>query len=135
MESKAEIGVAGVSARSGEAHLVIDSAALAAAREADGYQWRGPKGEGEILDELAPGDVWLIWSNEQRQWWRPGRAGYTLEVDQAGRYSRQEAGEVVSRLGVGEHKGCTLFLAPECVWHLAPESVWPSDVQQRFPRG
>jgi hypothetical protein len=34
---------------------------------------------------------YLIWSNEHRAWWRPGRAGYTTKLEAAGRYSREEA--------------------------------------------
>lgn len=34
---------------------------------------------------------YLIWSNEHNAWWRAGRAGYTRELDAAGRYGRDEA--------------------------------------------
>lgn len=34
---------------------------------------------------------YLIWSNEHRAWWRPDARGYTVHVDRAGRYSRDEA--------------------------------------------
>ena len=40
------------------------------------------------------GQLYLIWSAEWRLWWRPGRSGYTDAVDQAGRYSRQEASQI-----------------------------------------
>ena len=36
-------------------------------------------------------DDYLIWSNEHRAWWGPGRAGYVKRVAEAGRYSREEA--------------------------------------------
>jgi hypothetical protein len=35
--------------------------------------------------------VYLIWSNEHRAWWGPGRAGYERRVEDAGSYSREEA--------------------------------------------
>ncbi len=34
---------------------------------------------------------YLIWSNEHRAWWRPNTRGYTLQLEKAGRYSRDEA--------------------------------------------
>ncbi len=36
-------------------------------------------------------DNYLIWSNEHRAWWRPNARGYTLQLEKAGRYSRDEA--------------------------------------------
>ncbi len=37
------------------------------------------------------GDLYLIWSNEHRAWWRPNRLGYTEFHERAGRYTRDEA--------------------------------------------
>lgn len=34
---------------------------------------------------------YLIWSNEHRAWWRPKSRGYTINMDRAGRYDREEA--------------------------------------------
>lgn len=34
---------------------------------------------------------WLIWSNEHTAWWNPNGNGYTLRVDEAGRYSFADA--------------------------------------------
>lgn len=34
---------------------------------------------------------YLIWSNEHRGWWGPGRRGYVPRVEQAGRYSEAAA--------------------------------------------
>lgn len=39
----------------------------------------------------AASTVYLIWSNEHRAWWRPGRAGYTTFLIAAGRYSQADA--------------------------------------------
>ena len=36
-------------------------------------------------------DQYLIWSNEHKAWWGPGRAGYSHRLKRAGRYSREEA--------------------------------------------
>lgn len=39
----------------------------------------------------------LVWSNEHRMWWRPNHAGYTEFIDEAGRYGRSYAEEIVAR--------------------------------------
>lgn len=36
-------------------------------------------------------DKYLIWSNEHRAWWRPSSQGYTMQIEKAGRYTRDEA--------------------------------------------
>jgi len=40
--------------------------------------------------------MYLIWSNEHQAWWRPDSKGYTLHVDAAGRYERDEAFSIAS---------------------------------------
>jgi hypothetical protein len=35
--------------------------------------------------------AYLIWSNEHRAWWGPNNAGYTVDINRAGRYSRDAA--------------------------------------------
>jgi len=39
-------------------------------------------------------EVFLVWSNEHRGWWRPQRRGYTRDLAEAGRYSRAQAIEI-----------------------------------------
>lgn len=39
-------------------------------------------------------ELYLIWSNEHRAWWRPDRCGYTLHIEAAGRYGRIEGREI-----------------------------------------
>lgn len=36
-------------------------------------------------------DIYLVWSNEHRAWWRPRAQGYTVHLEAAGRFSREEA--------------------------------------------
>lgn len=36
-------------------------------------------------------DEYLVWSNEHRAWWRPGRCGYSVGLMGAGKYSRADA--------------------------------------------
>jgi hypothetical protein len=38
----------------------------------------------------------LVWSNQRGMWWRPARRGYTGIIDEAGRYTRTEAGAIVA---------------------------------------
>jgi hypothetical protein len=39
-----------------------------------------------VLDPL-----WVVWSEEHRGWWGPGRVGYTPSLEHAGRYSQADA--------------------------------------------
>jgi len=40
---------------------------------------------------------YLIWSFEHNAWWNPNEAGYTGNVERAGRYSQQDAGRIVTQ--------------------------------------
>jgi hypothetical protein len=35
--------------------------------------------------------MWVVWSNEHHAYWRPNSAGYTRRIEDAGRYSYDEA--------------------------------------------
>lgn len=35
--------------------------------------------------------MYLIWSNEHRAWWRAKSSGYTMHLEAAGHYTREEA--------------------------------------------
>lgn len=75
--------------------------------------------------------MFLIWSNEHRMWWRGGHVGYTDSIEEAGRYERSDAEEIVAAAtldGVltvrrtdpvtGEEYSQlseVLVLAPECI--------------------
>ena len=39
--------------------------------------------------------LFLIWSWEHRAWWAPNHRGYTVNVDEAGRYTVEEAARIV----------------------------------------
>lgn len=45
---------------------------------------------------MSNDDMFLVWSNQKGLWWRPGRAGYTQYIEEAGRYSRTDAEEIVA---------------------------------------
>lgn len=40
---------------------------------------------------------WLVWSNQRGMWWRGGRTGYTQYIEEAGRYTRDEAAKIVAQ--------------------------------------
>lgn len=39
--------------------------------------------------------MYLIWSNQQGKWWRYNESGYTRYIEEAGRYSYEEAKKIV----------------------------------------
>jgi hypothetical protein len=49
------------------------------------------------------GSDWLVWSNDDRLWWRANRCGYTRSVEDAGRYTLAEA----QRIATVHHEDCT----------------------------
>ena len=46
---------------------------------------------------------WLIWSNEHSAWWGPNRRGYVQDRNEAGRYTHQEAEEIVHSANEYQH--------------------------------
>ncbi len=54
---------------------------------------------------------WLVWSNEHEAWWRPNSSGYTVHVDNAGRYTHEEAMKIQTE---ASYRGnCTAGVPPE----------------------
>ena len=49
----------------------------------------------EIVNDLEK-SKWLVWSQEHKMWWRDNHLGYTTSRRLAGRYSFQEAKEIVA---------------------------------------
>lgn len=43
-----------------------------------------------------PDDIWLIWSNKNSCWYRSKSQGYTVDVLQAGLFTREEAAKHMS---------------------------------------
>lgn len=66
------------------------------------------KGSVRGLDTDAAGDKYLVWSNEHRAWWRADQCGYTVFVNAAGVYTREEAIQIC----VGAHNGWQSECAP-----------------------
>ena len=46
------------------------------------------------IEKAAP-PMFLIWSWQKLQWWRPARRGYTSDISEAGAYTFDEAAQVV----------------------------------------
>ena len=69
-------------------------------------------------------EIWLIYSREHNAWWRPKAAGYTSHIENAGRYTYDEA---ISRAAVRDggkpdpDRGVSevVFLAPEAASAMA----------------
>lgn len=78
-----------------------------------------------------PDALYLIWSNQKGQWWRPNRRGYTTIIEEAGRYSHDDAVHIVHDATVGwklQHQRTNPVTGEEYVSYdevlvLAPEST------------
>lgn len=75
--------------------------------------------------------LFLVWSNQHAQWWRPAERGYTAIIEEAGRYSRAEAERIVAKAtldGYLAHERTNPitgegYVALDEVMVLAPESA------------
>jgi hypothetical protein len=54
-----------------------------------------------VTDMAEGGRLWLVWSNEHGQWRAANGVGYTRVLDEAGRYSRDDADGIVDRATLG----------------------------------
>jgi len=61
------------------------------------------------MSEIPTTPDYLVWSSEHDAWWRPNRCGYTLNLPQAGRYTRTEALAICrdARDGIREGRALT----------------------------
>lgn len=61
---------------------------------------------------------WLIWSREHTAFWRPLKIGYTVSLDEAGRYDTLKAKAIVDQAKQGHDAEALepelMILAPEC---------------------
>lgn len=74
------------------------------------------KGQGGPAAPQAGKARWLIWSREHTAFWRPLRIGYTVNLDEAGRYDTLEAKAIVDQAKHGRdaEAPALMILAPEC---------------------
>lgn len=49
-----------------------------------------------------PEYMYLIWSFEHQQWWAPNEQGYTYDLLNAGRYTAEQAGRIVTNSVMAE---------------------------------
>lgn len=74
--------------------------------------------------------LYLIWSFKRNSWWAWDRQGYTPVLDEAGRYTAEEAGDIATR---------SVFLESVPVWegvaiqHGAP-TCYPYQGKVDLPR-
>jgi hypothetical protein len=67
----------------------------------DAYdRWLSELGTSEVMEMaekalLQQGGTWIVWSNEHNAWWKPSKRGYTNARHEAGRYSFEEACQIV----------------------------------------
>jgi hypothetical protein len=66
----------------------------------------------------VPEKNWLIWSVEHERWWAPDHDGYVANRVLAGRYSYQEAREIVADANRGKHDIPDEAMCPD--WEAVP---------------
>ena len=50
-------------------------------------------------------DLYYIWSNEHRAWWRANHHGYTANIEEAGLYNRKLAMSICKQAKIGHKPG------------------------------
>jgi len=61
--------------------------------------------------------IWLVYSREHNAFWRPNRAGYTVHMEAAGRYTEAQAKEACSSCDYAHPYNPPDFMVP------APEAI------------
>ena len=54
------------------------------------------------MSSKQDGQMWFIWSNEHKAWWKPDSLGYTTEKRKAGRYTYDEALDICRSANIRE---------------------------------
>lgn len=60
-------------------------------------------------------ESYVIWSNEHKAWWGPGRAGYVARIADAGLYTRRNALDICFTAMAGRRGKEPLREIPVCV--------------------
>lgn len=74
--------------------------------------------------------AYLIWSNEHRAWWGPNRSGYVARVEDAGRYSYEQAIDICIAAMPGM---AYLGMLPELPVRLEDVKLMLDAFAMRFP--
>ena len=61
---------------------------------------------------MSDDDIYVVWSNEHRGWWKKGQFGYTDKLADAERYSRNGALNVCLGAMPARRDGCPLNEIP-----------------------
>ena len=72
---------------------------------------------------------YLVWSNEHRMWWKPLHRGYTLFIEEAGRYPYEAAARICDGANIVQNEHvpdgyCAEVMVP------APGGSWRAPGQQ-----
>lgn len=66
---------------------------------------------------MDAGDAFLLWSHKHGAWWRPGGAGYTGRLGEAGWFALDEAVELAAKAMPGTaHRMNALPVLPVPLW-------------------
>lgn len=86
---------------------------------------------------LTPADDgvrYLLWSQRHAAWWKPSAAGYTDDVDEAGRFSETDAvRHVVASAQSGIRDKVTFMVAAPDNWAHVGGLRTPDEWQRRIP--
>ena len=66
---------------------------------------------------------WRIWSVEHDAWWRPGKAGYTTKITEAGVYTEAEAVAICDDAGFCRRTGMShpdILRSKKCMFPVLP---------------
>lgn len=55
------------------------------------------RGMNPLPEPTLTDDTYFIWSHEHGQWWRANHSGYTWDILDAGRYSYDQAKEIITK--------------------------------------
>jgi len=69
------------------------------------------------------GNVYVIWSYEHQAWWRPDMKGYTLDLNNAGRYTMAEACEILNGANGGERPNECAIPVAQLIRDIDPSEV------------
>lgn len=76
-----------------------------------------------------PALIYVIWSHEHHQWWKPNAMGYTPDLALAGRYTREKAYKPV----LNDVKNDEIAIPLSTAQQRGPPKFHPYDGEQVIP--